>query len=178
MVHAVQSRHAADPHLQAEWAAILVAEGRLADAMQHYQVDTFGVSALEVLPDCDRLPADWSFMHGDRSCSSCSTALQAAGVMFTGQHAQQAGAEVLMDLGLKRPMTAEDKAAASASAFDAALQLRPNPHSLCALLQSKCSALGWLHSASASHASVDTIARLHEACLQELQQRHCAHFLV
>jgi hypothetical protein len=98
--------------------------------------------------------------------------------MFTGQHAQQAGAEVLMDLGLRRPMTVEDKAAACASAFDAALQLRPNLHSSCALLQSKCSALGWLHSASASHASVDTTARLHEVCLQELQQRYCARFLV
>jgi hypothetical protein len=98
--------------------------------------------------------------------------------MFTGQHAQQAGAEVLMDLGLTRPMTAEDKAAACASAFDAALQLRPDLHSLCALLQSKGSSLGWLHSASTLHASVDTIARLHEACLQELQQRHCGHSLV
>lgn len=44
VVHAVQSRHAADPHLQAEWAAILVAEGRLADAMQHYQVGTMRTS--------------------------------------------------------------------------------------------------------------------------------------
>jgi hypothetical protein len=50
LVHAVQSHHAADPHLQAEWAAILVADGRLADAMQHYQVGTFGVSALNDLP--------------------------------------------------------------------------------------------------------------------------------
>ena len=96
--------------------------------------------------------------------------------MFTGQHAQQAGAQVLMDLGLRRPMTADDKAAASASAFDAALQLRPTLHSVCALLQSKCSALGWLHSAWAAHASSSKAASLHIACLHELQQRNCAGF--
>jgi hypothetical protein len=58
VVHAVQSRHAADPHLQAEWAAILVADGRLADAMQHYQVDTeFCLSALKVLPTATLAPS-------------------------------------------------------------------------------------------------------------------------
>lgn len=93
--------------------------------------------------------------------------------MFTGQHAEQAGFDELMDLGLERPMTVGNKAAASMQTFDAALQLQPDDQSRCMLLQAKCLALGRLmqqHSAPAQH-SGDSLAPLHRDCMSMLQQQ-------
>lgn len=69
---------------------------------------------------------------------------QAAGMLFSGQHAGGAGPEAQLNLGLGRPMTIEERASEVAGAFDAALQLRPNPQSACSLLLSKCTTLGWI----------------------------------
>jgi len=67
-----------------------------------------------------------------------------AGVLFSGQHAGEARPDAKLNLGLSRPLTVEERASQAAQAFDTALGLRPNRHSACALLQSKCATLGWL----------------------------------
>lgn len=190
LVHAVQSCHSADPHLQREWADILVADGRFADAMQHYQVSVLLLppehAAVLMPPGQDAHAVVCALSLSSGEFDTCwmpslktifvSVLFQAAGVMFTGQHAQQAGSQELLTLGLGRPMAAEEKAAGSKDAFDAALRLRPDPRSVCALLQSKCSALGWLAQEATSVAAEGGggIAVLYNSCLNALQERRCA----